>query len=187
MDENEEIAETYALAIRDGTLHKLELPIPDALVSHAISERCAVLGVDFNLIPTDYQRESSYAQGLVMIDDLDEYLKLEAYVDYLPRVLDCCGKHCSRKIMSHYGFTQDCLGFYFDGAIVSGRNKETLRFLLPYEYLIDDWPFVFRRSDSRFDFVVECCREGLLSFSKTAWNQMKENNSYLYEALQEDV
>lgn len=186
MNDEEKFVNQYVEAIRNGTFHEQKLVLTDYLTPFAISERCAILGVNFASIPSECRRASAYALGCVAVDNLEEFLKFEREIGYPPEALVYAGKHCSCKVMQHYGFTPDQLYLYIDGAIL-GRNKETLRFLLPYQYVQSEWYYCLRKKDPSFDFVVECYREGLLTLSELAWSQMKENNTHLYDALREDV
>lgn len=185
MNDEADFEDQCVEAIRNGTFDKQKLVL-DCFAPFAISERCAMLGVDFAVIPPECRRASSYALGCIAVDNLEEFLKFERKIDYHPKLLHYAGKYCSRKVMRHYGFSDDELYLYVDGAI-PGCNKETLHFILPYHYVQNEWYYCFKKKDPSFDFIVECCREGLLTFSKTAWLQLKESNPRLYDALREDV
>lgn len=181
-------ADECARAIQDETYNEDQkrLVLGNALLPFDISERCATLGVGFDSIPVECRRASSYALGCVAADNLEEFIRFEREVDYPPKALYEAGKHCSRRVMQHYGFGDDQLPFYTEGAIL-GCNKETLQFLLPYGYVQKDWYYSLKKSDPRFAFVVECYREGLLRLSESARNYIQNNYPLLYQELEENV
>lgn len=158
----------------------------DVLLPFAISEWCAILGVNFASIPIICLEPSSYAIGCVIADKLEEFLLFEKELYYLPKVLYEAGKHCSQRIMQHCGFSDDQLDVYVDGAIL-GCNKETLLFLLPYGYVQKEWCYTFEKTDPCFAFVVNVCREGLLTLSDIAWKQICTDSPLLCEALQKNM
>ena len=120
-----------------------------------------------------------FQEGLISVDNLD--LLLLVGVTQVDRLCIIAGEYCAKKSMRHFGYDDEALKNYAQGAMFS-KNLNTFRHLLE---TVEERDRLLAQVKNVVIKQMRFRSEDLISVVKRA--KMKKDLPVLYAALQENV
>ena len=183
-------------AVREGTIPLLQKFLSQRLKPACVSRACGFEEVDFELIPKSFADIWTYIEGAIESDNLELFLKYRSlYEGDVPCILSYASECCSRRIITHHGFSATNIALCVLHSFRS-CNKDTLLFLRSKCDKVSDDQFenaflwlLTSRPDSVIDhsFLVDCFNSKLITLTQEGWQKFKAVNSNLYDKVQDDV
>lgn len=177
--------------VKDDKFSLLEKYFPEDLKINLISRLCGINGIAYELIPKAFQGSIDYAAGLILVDNLDLFLKYFSRDKNWANYLLLAALYCARRIMTDIGFSDQNVLIFLEYAYIA-CNKDTLLFILDKcsaEQIEKGFLLYLRkkRGTINYLFIVDCFGSGLITLSETGWQRLKEIDLELYQKVENDV